>query len=194
MRGKKSTLRAKLKSAQKKDFWSWKNISRICLEILLKSQTNVFKNYWCTTRHQTRTVYKGRAQYSIKNFFKNLNASPKYSLKFEWQENFDCILFVLCNAVYKQNRKEKWIKGCILPFFKKGSHEITKNYRVITLTAIAAKVYNALLIYCIQSESKKIVRKNQNSIWRNHSTTSQTLTVQLSKQYKQRILRQHSFL
>ena len=34
------------------------------------------------------------------------------------------------------------MKGCILPFAKKGNLRITKNYRGITLTDIGAKVYN----------------------------------------------------
>ena len=49
--------------------------------------------------------------------------------------------------------------------------------RAINLTAIATKVYNALLLNRIQSEIKKILRKNQNSFWRNHFTTSQILTI-----------------
>ena len=42
----------------------------------------------------------------------------------------------------------------------------------INLTAIAAKVYNTLLLNYIQLEIKKVLRKNQNSFWRNRSTTS----------------------
>ena len=57
-------------------------------------------------------------------------------------------------TVYKQSTIEKWTKGCILPFPKKGDLGITKNYRGITLTAIAAKVYNALLLSCIQPKVK----------------------------------------
>ena len=37
------------------------------------------------------------------------------------------------------------MKGCILPFPKKGDLGFAKNYRGITLTSIAAKIYNALL-------------------------------------------------
>ena len=36
------------------------------------------------------------------------------------------------------------MKGCILPFPKKGDLGLAKNYRGITLTSIAAKIYNAL--------------------------------------------------
>ena len=37
------------------------------------------------------------------------------------------------------------MKRCILPFPKKGDLGLAKNYRGITLTSIAAKIYNALL-------------------------------------------------
>ena len=36
------------------------------------------------------------------------------------------------------------MKGCILPFPKKGDLGLAKNYRDITFTSIAAKIYNAL--------------------------------------------------
>ena len=72
---------------------------------------------------------------------------------------------------------EKWTKGCILPFHKKGNLGITKNYRGITRTAIAAKIYNALLLNHIQPEIEKILSKIQNRFRRNRSTTSQNLTI-----------------
>ena len=46
-----------------------------------------------------------------------------------------------CNAIYKQNKIDRWIKGCILPFPKKGNLRIAKNYRGITFISIAAKMY-----------------------------------------------------
>ena len=39
------------------------------------------------------------------------------------------------------NTTKKWTKGCNFPFQKKVGFGITKTYRNITLTAIAAKVY-----------------------------------------------------
>ena len=47
---------------------------------------------------------------------------------------------------------------------KKGHFRITKNYRGITLTAIDAKVYNALLLNCIKPDIGKILWKNQNAL------------------------------
>ena len=70
------------------------------------------------------------------------------------------------------------MKGCILPFPKKGDLGLAKNYRGITLTSIAAKIYNALLRNHIEPKIDNILRKNQNGFWRNRSTTSHILTIQ----------------
>ena len=67
--------------------------------------------------------------------------------------------------------------GCILPFPKKGDLELTKKYRGITLTSIAAKIYHALLRNRKETKIENIFRKNQNDIRRNRSTTSQILTI-----------------
>ena len=69
------------------------------------------------------------------------------------------------------------MKGCILPFPKKGDLELAKNYQGITLTPIAAKIHNALLRNRIESKIDNILRKNQNGFRRNRSTTSQILTI-----------------
>ena len=69
------------------------------------------------------------------------------------------------------------MKGCILPFPKKGDLVLAKNYRGITLTSIAAKIYNALLRNRIEPKIDNILRKNQNGFRRNTSTTSQILTI-----------------
>ena len=90
---------------------------------------------------------------------------------------FDDILLRHCNAVYNQNPIDRWMKGCILPFPKKGDLELAKNYRGITLTSIAAKIYNALLRNGIEPKIDNILRKNQNGFRRNRSTTSQILTI-----------------
>ena len=90
---------------------------------------------------------------------------------------FDDILLRQCNAVYSQNRIERWMKGCILPFPKKGNLGLAKNYRGITLTSIAAKIYNALLRNRIEPKIDNILRKNQNGFRKNRSTTSQILTI-----------------
>ena len=90
---------------------------------------------------------------------------------------FDDILLQQCNAVYNQNPIDRWTKGCILPFPKKGDLGLAKNYRGITLTSIAAKIYNALLRNRVEPKIDNILRKNQNGFRRNRSTTSQILTI-----------------
>ena len=74
-------------------------------------------------------------------------------------------------------RIDRWMKGCILPFPKTGDLRLAKNYRGITLTSIAAKIYNALLRNRIEPKIDNILRKNQNGFRRNRSTTSQILTI-----------------
>ena len=90
---------------------------------------------------------------------------------------FDDILLRHCNAVYNQNPIDRWMKGCILPFPKKGVLGLAKKYRGITLTSITAKIYNVLLRNRIEPKIDKILRKNQNGFRRNRSTTSQILTI-----------------
>ena len=90
---------------------------------------------------------------------------------------FDDILLRHCNAVYNQNTIDRWIKGCILPFSKKGDLGLAKNYRGITLISITAKIYNALIRNRIEPKIDNILRKNQNGFRRNRSTTSQILTI-----------------
>ena len=90
---------------------------------------------------------------------------------------FDDILLRHCNAVYNQNLIDRWMKGCILPFPEKGDLGLAKNYQGITLTSIAAKIYNALLRNRIEPKINNILRKNQNGFRRNRSTTSQILTI-----------------
>ena len=87
---------------------------------------------------------------------------------------FDDILLRHYNAVYNQNPIDRWMKGCIL---QKGDLGLAKNYRGITLTSIAAKIYNALLRKRIEPKIDNTLRKNQNDFRRNRSTTSQILTI-----------------
>ena len=64
--------------------------------------------------------------------------------------------------VYNENHIETWNKSCILPFREKGDLEITDNYRGTTLTSIATKIYNTMILIGIQPAMETILRKNQN--------------------------------
>ena len=68
---------------------------------------------------------------------------------------FNDILPPHCNSVYNQNPIDRWMKGCILPFPKKGYLRLAKNYQSKTLTSIAAKRYNALLRNRIENPKLK---------------------------------------
>ena len=74
---------------------------------------------------------------------------------------FNDILFRHCNAIYNQNT-DRWTKGCILPFPKKGDLGLAKNYRGIILTSIGPKIYNALLGNHLEPKIEEILKKNQN--------------------------------
>ena len=68
-------------------------------------------------------------------------------------------------------------KGMHPPFPKKSDLGLAKNYRGITLTSIAAKIYNALVGNHIEPKIENILRKNQSGFRKNRSPASQILTV-----------------
>ena len=72
------------------------------------------------------------------------------------------------------------MKRCTLPFPKKGDLRLAKNYLDITLTSIAAQIYNALLRNRIEPKIDNILRKKQNGFRRNRSMTSLILTIRRS--------------
>ena len=95
-----------------------------------------------------------------------------------WEtRQFDDRLLRHCDAVYNQNPIDRWMKRGIPTFPKNGDVGLVKNYRGITLTSIAAKIYNALLWNRIEPKFDNILRKKQNGFRRNRSTTSQILTI-----------------
>ena len=101
----------------------------------------------------------------------------KFPQKYERNRQFEDILLRHRNAVYNQNSIDRWMKGCIFPFPKKGDLGLAKNYRGITLTSITAKIYNTLLPNRTEPKIDNILRKNQNGFRRNRSMTLQILTI-----------------
>ena len=61
--------------------------------------------------------------------------------------------------MHKQNSIEKWKRSCIYLFPKKNELEITKNYRGIPLSGIAAKVYNVHLSLIYDMWLRKLLGK-----------------------------------
>ena len=87
------------------------------------------------------------------------------------------VLLDFCNNAYNQDPINRWREGCLLPIPKKGNLAITKNYRGITLTAIAAKIYNLMLLNRIKPKIDPVLRKNQNGSRTNRSTSGQVLSI-----------------
>jgi len=54
---------------------------------------------------------------------------------------FNDVPLKFCNDFYQLKRIDAWTQGCILPFPKKGDLGKAENYKGITLTSIAAKIY-----------------------------------------------------
>ena len=121
-----------------------------------------------------------------------LDEIPPEVWKTRW---FNDILLRHCNTIYNQNPIDRWMKGCILPFPKNGDLGLAKNYRGITLTSIAAKIYNALLWNRIEPKIDNILRKNQNGFQeidpRHHKYWP---SVESLRAYGQKTYKQHYYL
>ena len=180
MSRRKSTTKAKLKAANQQErikLWKqhFKNLLGNPPKVTHESITRIISKQLDIklgpfTQEELNSVLKK---------IKNRKAAELDEIPPEvWKtKHFDDILLRHCNAVYNQNLMDRWMKGCILPFPKKGDLGLAKNYRGITLTSIAAKIYNALLRNRIEPKINNILRKNQNGFRRNRSTTSQILTI-----------------
>ena len=125
------------------------------------------------TLNKDRSLKKNSTRFLEKLKIGNPQGLTRFPQKYGKPDN----LTTYCNAVYNQNSIDRWMKGCILPFPKKGDLRLAKNYRGITFTSIAAKIYNTLLRNRIEPKIDNILRKNQNGFWTNRSMTSQILTI-----------------
>ena len=175
----KITVKAKLKAANQQErikLWKqhFENLPRNPPKVTHEPITRIISKQsgiklWPFTQEELGSVLRK---------IKNWKAAGQDGIPPEvWKtRQYDNILLRHCNAVYNQNPIERWMKGCIFPFPKKGDLGLAKNYRGITLTSIAAKIYNALLRNCIEPKIDNILRKKQNGFRRNKSTTSQILT------------------
>ena len=86
-------------------------------------------------------------------------------------------LLNFCNATYQGNRPKEWGISGLNPIPKKGNLRIPDNYRDISLTQVAAKVYNRLLLYRIRPVIDNALRPNQNGFRQERSTTSHILAL-----------------
>ena len=145
---RKSTVKAKLKAAnQQERIKLWKqhfenllgNPSKVTHELITRIISKQFDiKLGPFTREELDSVLR-----RIKNRkVAGLDEIPPEVWK---TRLFDDILLRHCNVVYNQNTRDRWTKGSIFPFPKKGDLGLAKNYRGITLTSIATNIYNALL-------------------------------------------------
>ena len=172
---KKSTVKAKLKVTNQHEqihLWKqhFKNILGNPLKVTHQAITRIISKQLNIMQEELDSVLRK---------IKNIKAAGLDEIPPEvWKtRQFNDILLWHCNAVYNQKPIDRWMKGGILPFPKKGDLGLTKNYRGITLKSIAAKICNALLHNRIEPKIENILRKNQNGFRRNRSMTSQILTL-----------------
>ena len=82
-----------------------------------------------------------------------------------------------CNKTFNGDRPNIWGKSGIVPLPKKGDLGVTGNYRGISLTVTAAKIYNKILLDRIRPHLDPLLRVNQNGFRTGRSTLSQILTL-----------------
>ena len=90
----------------------------------------------------------------------------------------DEILLDICNeALVNNKRPEEWSVSDIIPVPKKGNLTKPGNYRGISLTCIASKIYNKLILNRIRTAIDPKLRNNQNGFRAKRSTVSQILAL-----------------
>jgi hypothetical protein len=96
-----------------------------------------------------------------------------------WKDpKFHELLLENCNHVLNTfDAPELWLYSGIVPLPKKGNLSLHKNYRGISLTCIAAKIYNKLLLNRIFPALNPILRRNQNGFRKGRSTIAQILAL-----------------
>ena len=112
-------------------------------------------------------------------FFQNIKATGLDNIPIEtWKTG--CVneeLLNVCNKIYLRDAPNCWLQGAILPVPKKGDLSIASNYREITLSSSASKIYNKILLNRIRPFLDEKLRTNQNSFRLGRSTLAQILTL-----------------
>ena len=86
-------------------------------------------------------------------------------------------LLDFCNKTLNCDKPDIWSASGIIPVPKKGDLSNPSNYRGISLTPIAAKVYNKLILNRLQPHIDPLLRPNQNGFRKGRGTTSQILAI-----------------
>ena len=87
------------------------------------------------------------------------------------------ILTKFCNNTYNGDRPDEWGLSGLNPIPKKGNLRLTDNYRGISLTQVASKIYNRLLLNRIRPVIDKVLSTNQNGFRPLRSTSSHILAL-----------------
>ena len=92
--------------------------------------------------------------------------------------NFQPDLLQFCNEALIQGKiPEEWTTASIVPLPKKGNLTKPENYRGISLTSVAAKVFNKLILNRLYPFIDPLLRPNQNGFRRGRSTLPQILAI-----------------
>ena len=87
-------------------------------------------------------------------------------------------LLYFCNdALLHGNVPSEWTTAAIVPFPKKGDLTKPGNYRGISLSPVAAKIYNKLLLNRVYPFIDPLLRHNQNGFRKGRSTLPQILSI-----------------
>ena len=86
-------------------------------------------------------------------------------------------LLEVCNKTLHKDKAEIWGKSGLVPLPKKGDLGYAKQYSGISLTVIAAKIYNKMLLLRIRPHIEPLLRINQNVFRPGRSTLSQILAL-----------------
>ena len=93
-------------------------------------------------------------------------------------DHFLPYLLDLCNeGLVNHIKPSQWSKSSIVPIYKKGDTSLPSNYRGISLNAIAAKLYNKMLLNRIQPHVDKLLSWTQNGFRKSRSTLYNILTL-----------------
>ena len=95
-----------------------------------------------------------------------------------WKDhNFHTKLLYFCNETLGGYKQSAFLKSNMITIPKKGDLSQPSNYRGITLTSIASKVYNSLLLNHISKHLEPILRRNRNGFRKGKSTLPQILAL-----------------
>ena len=174
-----SSVRIKGGSAKKR-LENWSNH----FQNLLGKEASLPENYTLPSVQVSEPLGINTSPFSInelKEATKQLNASkafgPDNIPALIWKDDhFHILLLNLCNHTFDTHTPPNiWHRSQIIPMPKKGDLSLATNYRGISLMAIAAKIYDKLLLNRLVPFMEPILRNNQNGFRRGRSTLSQIL-------------------